>query len=228
MFIVPPNLELPGIRAFFTTKRLAPPELEIDKVLAKELSIPRENIYLPIQRHTNRVQLIGSDPEAAEADAVITDKMNRLIGVIVADCVPVLLCDGKRGIVAAVHAGWRGTAKEILKITVDTMTKKYGSMPEDTFVAIGPSIRKCSYEVGDEVVREVKKATGEGEYCCKKEGRYFIDLAAANRIQALRTGIPEENIWQSQDCTFCNPDKYYSYRYSGRSSGRQGGFIGMW
>ena len=70
--------------------------------------------------------------------------------------------------------------------------------------------------------------TGEGDYHDKREDRYVIDLSSANKIQAMASGIEESSIWQSEECTFCNPGKYYSYRHAGGSTGRQGGFIGMW
>ncbi|MCK5505317.1 MAG: polyphenol oxidase family protein, partial [Thermodesulfovibrionia bacterium] len=70
--------------------------------------------------------------------------------------------------------------------------------------------------------------TGEGDYFSKRDEKYYIDLSTANKIQALNAGILPENIWQSGECTFCSPDKFYSYRYLKGSEGRQGGFIGIW
>lgn len=226
--IGPPNIISSNVRAFFTTKIFLNENERIDEVIAKELNILQDNIYLPVQKHTNKIHVLESGREPVIADAVVTAKKNIFIGVLVADCVPVLMHDRHKEVIAAVHAGWRGTAQMILKNTIKTMVKRYGSSIKDISIAIGPSIRRCSYEVGEDVVTEVHSATGEGDYYSKMGDRYYIDLSSANKIQALSSGIPEDNIWQSEKCTFCNPDDYYSYRYSGGSTGRQGGFIGMW
>ena len=95
-------------------------------------------------------------------------------------------------------------------------------------MAIGPSIRQCSYEVGEDVVVQVQRATGTGNYCSRDGDRYYLDLASANKIQAEGAGLCREMIWQSDECTYCNPERFYSYRFAGGSTGRQGAFIGMW
>lgn len=228
MFIEPPNIVSSNVRALFTNKNFTDNNNEIDAALAEMINISKDNIYLPIQKHTNNIHVLESDRRTVVADSVVTDRKNIFVGVVVADCVPVLLYDSNKGIIGAVHAGWRGTARLILKNTINIMCHRFHSSPGDISVAIGPSIRGCSYEVGEDVRSEVVMATGKGEYHGKKDGRYFLDLSSANKIQALSTGILKDNIWQSDDCTFCNPDKYYSYRFSGGTAGRQGGFIGMW
>ncbi len=227
-FIRPPHFKPLKIKAFFTTKIIVHDNKHVDKVLAKELNISKDNIYLPIQKHTNKIYILESELKPVTADAVITAERNILIGILVADCVPILLCDRDKRIIAAVHAGWKGTAKEILKSTVKRMIERFNCSYEDILVAIGPSIRQCSYEVGEDVKVKVQIATGDGNYYSKQGEKYFLDLSSANRIQALSMGILQKNIWQSEECTFCNPEKFYSYRYAKGSAGRQGGFIGMW
>jgi YfiH family protein len=214
-----------GIHAFFTTNLLNNNLLDS---IAKLASIPKKNIYLPIQKHTNKIHVLDSDLKPVIADAVLTEKKGLLIGVQVADCVPILLYDGSKGVIGAVHAGWRGTAAQILKNTIRTMQERFSSSPEDILIAMGPSIRQCCYEVDDEVKDALYKVTGEGDYYQRQNGRYFIDLLSANRIQALSMDVPQQNIWHSEECTCCNPDKFYSYRYAKGTNGRQGGFIGMW
>jgi YfiH family protein len=228
VFVAPSNIASSNIKAFFTTRIFVKDYDHINDALSKELNISKDKIYLPIQKHTNKIHILGSDHKPVVADAVITDKKHILIGVLVADCVPILVYDNMRGIIGAVHAGWRGTAKLILKETVMTMREKFGSLPVDISVAIGPSIRQCSYEVDEDVNNAVLEATGEGDYYLRKGNKCFIDLSSANRIQARDMGILSKNIWQSDECTFCKPEKYYSYRYSKGLSGRQGGFIGLW
>jgi len=229
LLILPPNIISPAsknIRAFFTTKILA--NGNITDSVSEELDIHKDNIYMPVQKHTDKIHVLGSDSEKTVADAVITDRKEILIGVQVADCVPILLYDKNKKTIGAVHAGWRGTAKQILKGTIAAMMENFLCFAKDISIAIGPSIRQCCYEVGDEVQEEVCKVTGEGDYYRRKNGKYFIDIATANKIQALSMGIPEQNIWQSGECTFCNPERFHSYRYAKSHAGRQGGFIGMW
>jgi hypothetical protein len=156
---------------------------------------------------------------------VITDRKGVVIGVQGADCVPILLHDRRTGATGAVHSGWRGTAAEILKKTIGAMGGRFSSSPSDITIAIGPAIRWCCYGVGYEVIEAVKKATGAGDYFMMKGEKYCLDLPMANRYQAVAAGVLPENIWMSEDCTFCLPEKYYSYRFAKGPTGRQGGFI---
>lgn len=226
--ITPPNMERPDIQAFFTAKELFSGERPDRALLSEKFGIPDDMIYLPVQEHTNRVHLLESDTAPVAADAVITARKHVLIGVLVADCVPVLLYDPSREIAGAVHAGWRGTAGRILPETIGMMRDRFGSQPADIRAAVGPSIKKCCYEVGEEVAASVKSATGAGNYSIRAGVKNYVDIALANKIQALDAGILPENLWLSGDCTFCSPGKYHSYRFAGEKAGRQGGFIVMW
>ncbi|MFO0752587.1 MAG: peptidoglycan editing factor PgeF [Thermodesulfovibrionales bacterium] len=221
--VIPSLLAGQPVRGFFTTKALNG-DL---KAVARILSLPSSHIFLPVQKHTDRVIVVDHDLEPRVADAVVTNRAGILVGVQVADCVPLLLYDRKRHAVGAVHAGWRGTGAGILKNTVAVMAERFRSDPSDILVAVGPSIKGCCYEVGHEVVEAVRRASGEGEYYWKKGEKHHIDLPAANRLQALSLGIPPENIGVSGECTFCLPHKYYSYRFGKGATGRQCGFIGI-
>src|SRR4030067_1531295 len=106
----PPNLASFNIKAFFTTRIFVKDYDHINDALSKELNTSKDKIYLPIQKHTNKIHILDSDHKPVVADAVLTDKKHILIGVLVADCVPVLVYDNMKGIIGAVHAGWRGTA----------------------------------------------------------------------------------------------------------------------
>jgi len=151
-----------------------------------------------------------------------------MIGIQVADCVPILLFDAERNVVGAVHAGWRGTAEGILKNTIAAMTDRFCSSPSGLRVAIGPSIKKCCYCVGHEVIEAVIRTTGAGDYAVEiGDSKYYLDLAAANKYQAESMGIPPGHIWTSAECTFCLPEKYYSYRFAKGTTGRQYGIIGI-
>lgn len=209
--------------AFFTGKDPGADPEGIGKIL----KIKREDIYMPLQKHTDKIILLESPSEPKIADAVITKKKGLLIGIQVADCVPILIYEKDKGVIGAVHAGWRGTAEGLLKKTIEAVMDKFVCGPEKFSVAMGPSIKGCCYSVGHEVLRAVERTTGKGEYYLKKGGKYCLDLPSANKYQAMSLGVPESNIWISEDCTFCRPDKYYSYRYAKGPTGRQGGFIGL-
>lgn len=210
------------VKAFFTGKT---PGADLQRI-SEIAAIGRKNIYLPIQKHTDKVLLLDTF-EPRIGDAVITDRKGVVIGVQGADCVPILLYDRRTNATGAVHAGWRGTAAEILKKTIKAMGDRFSSSPSDIVVAIGPAIRWCCYGVGYEVIEAVEKATGAGDYFMVKGEKYCLDLPTANRYQAISAGILPEHIWMSEDCTFCLPEKYNSYRFVKGPTGRQGGFIGV-
>lgn len=210
------------VKAFFTSKSLG---ADIDRI-SGVLGVKREGVYLPVQKHTARVLTLDSDLSPAEADAVITQRKGFLIGVQVADCVPILLSDRRRSAVGAVHAGWRGTAHQILKNAIRQMADCFGSLPEDISMAIGPSIKGGCYEVGREVKDALYDIMGDGDYYSPVNGKYYVDLPKANAVQAMSMGVLRKNIWISHVCTHCNHDDFHSYRRN-RDSGRQGGFIGV-
>ncbi len=211
------------VKAFFTKRDIG---VNIDEV-CNIYSINKEKVYLPIQRHTDIIQLVSGDLDKKVADAVITADKGLLIGIQVADCVPILILDSKNLVVGAVHAGWRSTASSILKKTIQFMFQYFYSDPADIKIAMGPSIRWSCYYVGHEVKEAIYKATGEGEFYFKRDGGYFIDLPTANMYQAISMGISDRNIWISNECTYCNPKEFYSYRYDKSLKGKQGGFIGI-
>ena len=216
-----PELFSSEVKAFFTGKV---PGDDLERI-AEVASVDTHKIYLPVQQHTGRVHVVEANLEPAIADAVVTRNRGILIGVRTADCVPILIHDRTAHVIGAVHAGWRGTAQEILKNTLRTLKDRFFSSPQNIVIAIGPAIRSSCYEVGYEVVEAVQRATGEGDYVTMLGEKCFIDLQAANRYQALSMGVPEDHLWISEECTSCLPDKYFSYRLSKGSTGKQGAFI---
>lgn len=212
------------ICAFFTTKEVGADR----KSLAGVVSISDERIFLPVQKHTSSIHILRSDLAPSVADAVLTRDKKILIGVQVADCVPVLLFDRKKKVIGSVHAGWRGTAKGILSKVLRNMQKEFQSSMDDVQIALGPSIRGCCYAVDTDVKDAVSRGVNIPDTNKRSNGKYFLDLSIVNMQQALYEGVKKENIWQSDECTFCKHEKFHSYRYSGRHSGRQGGFIMLW
>jgi hypothetical protein len=204
------------VMGFFTTKHMGS---HIEDITGRK-------IYFPIQEHTDIVMELDPSLTPKVADAVITDRFDVLIGIKVADCVPVLVFDTRNLVIGAVHAGWRGTAKGILRKTINQLEYRYRSRPEDLLISIGPSIKECCYEVNSDVFESVIKESGPGEYYSKNGDKYRIDLQEANKLQAVSVGVPIEQITSINECTHCAEDKYHSYRRD-KSKNRQGAFIGL-
>ena len=155
-----------------------------------------------------------------ECDALVTNIPHVLLTILTADCVPILLFDPKQEVVAAVHAGWRGSKAEIVKKTVQKMTEIFGCNPSNIKAGIAPAIGGCCYEVGKEVAKHFFHMPNA--YQQKKE-KYMLDLPSVNKIQLLKSGLKEENIEISAICTACD-ENYFSYRREGET-GRFAGFI---
>jgi YfiH family protein len=151
-----------------------------------------------------------------QSDALLENVPGHVVAVKTADCIPILLVDERRQAVAAVHAGWRGTAAGIAPAAVEAMHKRFGSPAGDLHAAIGPGIGACCYEVGPEVAAQFGK-----------EGRTQLDLAAINRGQLLEAGIPAERIYTADLCTKCGVEEFHSFRRDAERAGRMYSFAGI-
>ena len=161
------------------------------------------------------------------ADALVTNVPEICLTVLTADCVPLLLYDPVREVIAAVHAGWRGTVAGIAEKTVERMVKMFGSRPEDMLAGIGPSIGPCCFEVGSEVAENLEKRCPG---TCRpveggESGKYFADLWRANRQQLVETGLVPARVETAGLCTACPSADFFSYRRSGGGSDRFGSGI---
>ena len=170
------------------------------------------------QIHSNRSLVVaGCDGVAGEADALITTEPGQLVSVKTADCLPLLMVSAQPRVVAAIHAGWRGTAANIAGETLRRLRQEFGVTPADVSVAIGPGIGPCCYEVGPEVLaqfRELMPGLMGGN------GKGMLDLAEANRRQLLREGVCAEQIEAGAPCTCCTVGEFFSYRRSPGEPGR--------
>jgi YfiH family protein len=172
-----------------------------------------------------------------EGDGLITNVPGVLVGVGTADCVPVLVVDGRKRAVGAFHAGWRGTVAQIVEQGVAMMVAEYGSRVEDLDAAVGPSIGACCYSVGREVHREFGERFGYGEELfrvgtAEDEEKLYLDLWEANRRQLLDAGVGEERITVVGECTACAVDamgelKYFSHRGEKGVAGRMLSVVGV-
>jgi hypothetical protein len=151
-----------------------------------------------------------------EGDALVENAPGTVVAVRTADCIPILLVDERNRAVAAVHAGWRGTAAHIAHHAIAAMRERFGTRPPDLHAAIGPGIGKCCYEVGPEVAAQF------GE-----QGRAHIDLAASNRAQLIQAGVTPGRVYASNLCTMCRADEFHSFRRDREAAGRMHSFAGI-
>lgn len=151
---------------------------------------------------------------AGDGDALITNRTGLPVSVRTADCYPILLADERNRAVAAVHAGWRGTAAHILSQTLKEMHARFGTEPGDVHAAIGPGIGGCCYEVGEEVARQ---------FGFTQAGR--IDLAQLNHRQLVDIGVPEARIDILGSCTKCDAHLFHSFRRDKERAGRMISYI---
>jgi len=158
-----------------------------------------------------------------DGDALITDSPKTAIGVFTADCVPVILVDTKKGVIAAVHSGWKGTKSLIVSKTLEKLQENYGSKAVDIRVYIGPHIGGCCYEVSRELIEEF---TSQDIYSnIKISNDNKLDLERCILAQLVENGIKLENITTTNTCTACNKQyELYSYRNSENKQGRMFSF----
>ncbi|SIT00441.1 conserved hypothetical protein [Alicyclobacillus vulcanalis] len=236
----------PGVRAMFFFRHLDTwPAADAD-VSARLLGVEaaRENRARLLERagmgacavctvrqvHGDRVIRVDAPEESAvEADGMVTDVPGLALGILVADCAPVLLYDPVRRAVGACHSGWRGTVDEIVARTVERMRDAYGTDPGDLHVAIGPCIRRCCYEV-DHAVAERVQGTPLAPALLPRFGRpgkYMFSLPHAIRLSAMNAGVRPDRIHDAGICTSCRNRHLFSHRREGERAGRQMAVIAL-
>lgn len=171
------------------------------------------------QVHGARVIDAAEYPEGAmaEADALVGGA-GSIVGIRVADCVPILVAEETTGRVAAIHAGWRGTVAGVIAAAMQALRAPAGAR---IIAAIGPCIGPCCFEVGADVGRTIAEAAGSDSVIARTSGeKMFVDLRKAVRLMLLREGLPNDAIEDVAGCTRCEKDLFFSYRREGAASGR--------
>jgi polyphenol oxidase len=229
-------------------------------LLLAALGAPKMPLASLRQIHSDVVHIISAPPselpcgDAPAGDGMTTRQPGLLLSVQTADCVPILLADTAKRVVAAIHAGWRGTLARVAAKTLGRMRQEFGTRPEDVVAAIGPAIGRCCYEVGPEVAQAFAAQFAEakewfdGPFARLAEGeepnplpwltmmppghqpdpeRVNLDLRAANRWQLVDAGVPPRKIAMSTLCTKCRADLFFSYRREGAGTGRLMAVIGI-
>lgn len=185
--------------------------------LSEILDIPDENIYRVKQVHGIDVLIIDDqnnmEINMLERDGLITNKKGMAICTYHADCVPIYFYDSAKEVIALAHAGWKGTLRNINRVIIENMIEKFNCNIEDISVAIGPSIGSCCYEIGHDVEKLFKdEYPNYSDIIIYKNNKIHLNLWKVNKINLLKLGIKDENIYESNFCTSCNIDKLYSYR----------------
>jgi len=193
------------------------------KKFLSSLGINYQDLVCVKQIHTSCVRYVkeedrGSgalayDSAIADTDALITDKRNLPLAVFTADCLSIFLYDSKTPAIGLIHAGWRSTKEKITAKTIELMQEKFNTRPSDFHVGFGPAIRSCCYEVG----KDLHDFTDE---LIERNNHYYLDLLKINKKQVLDLGLKENKIFDSQICTSCRNEEFFSYRKEGKVSGR--------
>lgn len=210
--------------------------LENYRRFTSAINVDYEGLVLSNQVHGDIVRTVTTADKGKgihskgdyEADGLITDVPGICLTIFGADCLPILLYDPVRRVIAAVHAGWRGTVNGIAAKAVDKMVQIYGSRPENVLAAIGPGISMCCFETDEDVPNAVTEAFGA---CALKHiqfqenGKFHVDLKGLNALRLEKTGLLPEHIAVSTVCTMCQHDRFWSHRYTHGERGSQAAML---
>lgn len=202
--------------------------------VAGAMNFDIESMVFSNQVHQNRLRVVTEDDRGKGIirksdiigyDGLVTNSKDVTLVTFYADCVPVFLFDPERTVISMAHSGWRGTVMEISKEAVRKMKDVFSCDPLNIIAAVGPSIGKCCFEVGDEVYDQFKSNIDwSTKYCKRINQKWYFDLPAIIKMTLLNAGVSEENIVLSGICTKCNKDIFFSHR---GDNGRTGTLAGI-
>jgi len=189
-----------------------------------EFGIRHQDLVCAKQAHGSKIKIateedrgkgaLTYDNAIEDTDAFITNKKNLPLAIFTADCLSIFLYDPNTASIGLIHAGWRSTKEHISDKAIRLMEQRFNTRPQDLYLGFGASIKGCCYEVGGEFIDYF---SGD---LLKRGSRYYLDLAKINRKQVLDAGVQEGNIFDSNICTSCKSEGFFSYRKEGRSCGR--------
>jgi len=182
----------------------------------KTVGISEKNVAIPEQVHGNRVRIITESGTYPESDGLITNVPDVILTIQTADCVPVFLYEPAKRVTGLVHAGWRGTYKNIIRETINTMIRNFRVKAENIHIFFGPSIGPCCYQVGDTVIHH---------FSLKYIHNNHLNLWLCLYDQLTEAGCLAENIYMSRLCTVCYPEWFFSHRRNNGKTGRMLAFI---
>lgn len=192
------------------------------KIFFDELGINEDTVSFQRQTHSVKSNNVKVPSFFEDSDALYTNLRNNFLSVSIADCIPVLLYEPEKKVIAAIHSGWKGTLNKITTVTIEKLIKEFSIDAGKICAYIGPGISVNHFEVGKDVadlfIVEVKE---------ERSGKFFIDLKKHNYIQLQKLGVRDENIEISEYCTYKEEDLFHSYRRDRDKSGRMLAVIGM-
>ena len=205
--------------------------------VAQALGTEYGNFVFTDQTHTVNVRRVGIEDAGkgltrargySDVDGLITNEPGLVLSTFYADCVPLYFIDTKKRAIGLSHSGWRGTVRRMGRVTLETMRREFGTLPEDVICAIGPSICQDCYEVSEDVAEEFNRefSSHSGEILVNKgNGKYQLDLWRANEMILLEAGIKPEHLSVTDLCTCCNDKILFSHRASQGKRGNLGAFL---
>ncbi|MCM8791701.1 MAG: peptidoglycan editing factor PgeF [Candidatus Omnitrophica bacterium] len=187
------------------------------KAFIKSIAPSPKKLIRPTQVHGSKVILIERENShfIFKCDSLITKERRIALTVFTADCLSVFLYDSKNIAIGIIHTGWRGTKERIVSKTIKSMYNFFGTKPADLYVAFGPAIRKCCYEVG----REFKNFFPR-RYIYERKDRLYFDLVRINKDELVDCGVDNSHILDCLFCTSCNNDILFSYRKESKTNKR--------
>ena len=234
----------------FTTRQLALRDDNAWRLATASLGSSPDRLMRVKQVHGNSVRVLqrGEVPDNAaglrpDGDAIVANQAGLVLGVVVADCVPILIADPVRGAAAAVHAGWRGTCAQVAPAAIAVMERQFGTNPADVVAAIGPSVGPDDYEVGESLLDAFAAAGHSAQHLDRwfirttpgapttravrrgVEPKPHLDLWLANADQLAAAGLRRDHILISGLSTVAHPSVFESYRVDGERAGRMAGLI---
>jgi polyphenol oxidase len=187
-----------------------------------ELGLNEKMVSYQKQVHEDKINTVSSFGSCGESDALITRKKNLGLTISSADCPAIFIYDPKEKVIAAVHSGWRGTEKKILRKTIQKLKDDFNSDASNLICYIGPSISQKNYEVQEDVAAKFDK-----EFVYINKNKFYLDVAGANYKMLIEEGIKRTNMQVSGLCTYEYENLLHSYRRDGQNSGRALGIIAM-
>ena len=212
----------PGIKAIFSYKTFPEEGVDGRKTLAKAAGFNSRSLIIPNQIHSTQITFCSDQGQIPECDGVFSKSLILVCSIQVADCMPVYFSHQTEPVFGLVHAGWRGLVNGIFSES-KTVLKHHDHTSNDFEIVIGPSIQSCCFEVSDNVVNQFDPSFVEE----KDNGKYQVDLQGLALARLGRSGFNKDKIQVLPDCTFCQDQRYHSYRRDGKNAGRMIGLIGM-
>ena len=220
----------------FTSRQLRLPDDAAWRAALASVASTPDRLMRVKQVHGNIVRVIkhgevpaGAAAQRPDGDAIVSNEPGLALAVMVADCVPILLCDPVRGAAAAIHAGWRGTCARVAAAAIGAMRREFATDPGDLIAAIGPSVGPPDYQVGASLIDaflDAGHSRGDVDrWFTRRDGKLYLDLWTANCDQLAGAGVRADHISLCGLSTVSHPGIFDSYRVDGENAGRMAGVI---